>query len=736
MAEKNLSWNLNRRLVDQPARPVWQRDDTFWYHLQTRDGDRFVFVDPEAGVKRAAFDHGRLAEALTRRTGYEISAERLPFLHFDYVDDREAIRFGFREKIWRCDIIRYRCSEVGVLPQSLPASVDSPDGRFSAFVRDYNLWLLDREMEKEIRLTEDGKRGYGYATDSQGWTRSDRPILVWSPDSRRIATFRQDEREVGLMPIVRTGEPRPTLTVWPYALPGDSAVPMLEPVVLDLDSKSVVRLDMEPIHQRTSNCCGLVREGRWADVEWSGDSERLALVETSRDYRQVTLYLADPRTGKVSRVYSESDDIFFESNLAPRGVPNWRALHDSGEFVWFSRRDGWGHLYLHDLSGGEQLSRITEGEWNVVDLVRIDRDNRKVYFTAVGREPGDPYFVRFYRAGLDDGEVELLTGENGNHDISLSPSGRWFTSSFSRPDRSPELLLKSADGGTTRRLERTDTSRLQEAGFRYPLPFSVNARDGTTDLYGLLIKPFDFDPDKRYPIVVSIYPGPQTGSVGTRGFTTFRRGQAHAIAQLGVVVMLLDGFGTPFRSREFHTWWYGDLSDNGLEDQIGAIRQLAERYDWIDADRAGIYGHSGGGYAAATAMLRFPEQFRVGVAGAGNMDNRGYTDYWGEKYQGPLERLNGEESYENQAIHRLADRLKGRLLVTWGTMDTNVHPNMTLRLVDSLIQHNRDFDLMVFPDRGHGYANEPYKLRITWDYFVRHLLEGTPPQDYRIGSIR
>jgi len=260
----------------------------------------------------------------------------------------------------------------------------------------------------------------------------------------------------------------------------------------------------------------------------------------------------------------------------------------------------------------------------------------------------------------------------------------------------------------------------------------VNARDGETDLYGLLYKPSHFNPEASYPIVINIYPGPQIGSVGTRSFSPSRRGQTHALAELGFIVIQVDALGTPMRSKSFHTAWYGDMSDNGIEDQIAAVEQLAERHPWIDAGRAGIYGHSGGGYATMSALLRFPGVFKAGVASAGNMDNRGYTFYWGEKYQGPRVVTDDHDTFASQAIWKKAGQLQDKLLLTYGTTDSNVHPNTTLLLIDELIRENKDFDLIVMPNRGHGYANERYHLRRTFDFFVRHLMDSEPPSQYRM----
>jgi dipeptidyl aminopeptidase/acylaminoacyl peptidase len=809
-AESLLSWNLQDKVLRSDIRPNWIDDDRFWYRVRTSNGFRFYRVDPDARERSHAFNHERLAGALGEAAGRTISPDDLTFTTFRYIHDETAILFRAHEKNWECDLGEYVCRE-SERPEQPANSVLSPDGRWAAFIRDHNLWVRDMEGGEEFALTTGGTERHGFATNSQGWFRSATPVLHWSPDSRKIATYRLDERGVRELHLLETAQDRPILDSWPYALPGDSIVPMHERVILDVESRAKIWLDIEPSHQRTSNCCGLERGDQWADIEWSADASKLAFVTTSRDYREVNLYTADTETGNVRHVYRETAATFFESNLTSRGVPNWRVLFERDEFIWFSRRDEWGHLYLHRLDDGRMLRRITDGSWNVVDVLHVDEQEGRVWFTAAGREEDrDPYLEHLYRVDFgkpgtaavsDDGDtgesagrtdqtesrlrdpdrsaeraaerVEedtrdgirrpegitgtygtsavrdtieiklgnghpvidkpvLLSPQNANHEVAASPSGRFFVDEYS-DFRTPSVtVLRNASGEEVMTLEEADVRPLKETPWVEPEPFTVKARDGETDLYGLIYKPSHFDPGKSYPVVVNIYPGPQIGSVGTRSFSPVRRGQTHALAELGFIVIQLDALGTPLRSKSFHTAWYGDMSDNGIEDQIAGVRQLAERFPWIDAGRAGMYGHSGGGYATMSALLRFPGVFKAGVASAGNMDNRGYTYYWGEKYQGPRIMEDGADTYSDQAIWKDAGQLQDHLLLTYGTMDSNVHPNTTLLLIDELIRENKDFDLIVMPNRGHGYANEHYHLRRTFDFFVRHLLDADPPREYRM----
>jgi dipeptidyl-peptidase 4 len=731
-AERFLAWNVEPLVFGAEVQPQWLPGERFWYRNRIPEGHEFVVVDPARGTRERAFDHERLARALTEQTGVEHRPFALPIARLEPMDDGRGLGFELDRRRWACDVIAYRCERPATPAEQARAEVLSPDGRLAAFRRDHDLWVREVATGRETRLTSDGAQHHGYATDNEGWRSSARPVVVWSPDSRRIKSFRLDERGVGEMHLLETTEGRPILRSWKYALPGDTIVPLYERLVIDVAGARVVPLRAEPDHQRTSSCCGMLRGDVMGDVEWGPDGRRVAYASVSRDYRDVRLRLADAETGEVRTVLEERGEPFFESSAAGRGVPNWRVLHGRGRVLWLSQRDGHAHLYLHDLDSGRLRNRVTSGEWNVIDVLHVDEAGGWVYFTGAGRERGrDPYHRHLYRVRTDGRSLTLLSPEDADHVVTVSPSGRWFVDSYSRVDAPPVTVLRRADGRVVRVLEEADISRLLATGWPRPIPFTARARDGVTELHGVMYRPSDFDPARRYPIINNIYPGPQAGSIGPRTFAAARRGDAQALAELGFVVVQIDALGTPMRSRPFHAHYHGDLGDNGLEDQIAAMRQLAERHPYIDLSRVGIYGHSGGGFATAAAMLRFPDFFHVGVAGAGNHDNRGYTYYWGEKWHGPLvHHPDGTDSYTNQANHLLAGNLRGKLLLSYGTMDNNVHPDMTLLLVDELIRHNKDFDLVVLPNRNHGYGREPYWIRRSWDYFVEHLLGAQPPREY------
>ncbi|MFL5498697.1 MAG: prolyl oligopeptidase family serine peptidase, partial [Gemmatimonadaceae bacterium] len=367
-------------------------------------------------------------------------------------------------------------------------------------------------------------------------------------------------------------------------------------------------------------------------------------------------------------------------------------------------------------------------------LRRVDEASRTLYFVGNAKERGrDPYFRHFYRIKMDGTGLTLLTPEDGDHDIALAPSGQYFVDTYSRPDTPPESLLRDLTGKTIVTLEIGDISRLRATGWKPPTRITVKARDGKTDLYGLMYTPTNLDSTKKYPIVNHIYPGPQTGSVGGRSFSP-ARGDAQALAELGFVVVEIDGMGTPWRSKSFHDAYYGKMGDNTLPDQVAGMKELAGRFRWIDINRAGIYGHSGGGFAAAAAMFRYPDFFKAGISEAGNHDQREYEDDWGERYQGLLVRTpDGSDNYALEANQLLAKNLKGKLLLAHGTQDDNVPPYNTLLVVNALIAANKDFDLLLLPNRAHGFGNEPYMVRRRWDYFVRNLLGAEPPKEYQIG---
>lgn len=610
----------------------------------------------------------------------------------------------------------------------------SPDGSKAAFIRDWNLWVRDVTTNQETQVTTDGVKDFGYATDNAGWVHSDRAILLWSPDSKKIATFQQDQRNVGEMYLVRTKVGHSELSAWKYPLPGDSIVSKIERVVIDLSAPTpkVVRFRMPPDEHRSSVCDHIACGGKLADTEWYPDGSKVAFLSNSRDHKVATLRVADAATGEVRDVLREEVATQFESG---DGDQNWRVLPASNEVIWFSERDDWGQLYLYDLTTGTLKSQITTGEGPVLSIERIDPKSRTIWFVAAGKEKGrDPYYRHLYRIGMNGKGLTLLTPEDGDHNVSLSPDGARFVDTWSRADLPPTAVLRDAKSGKLiATLETGDISKLVATGWKPPTRISVKDRNGKWDLYGVMWTPTNLDSTRKYPIINYIYPGPQGGSVGSRQFSAATRDN-QALAELGFIVVAIDGTGNPTRSKSFHDAYYGRMADNTLPDQIAGMKQLAERYRFIDLDKVGIWGHSGGGFATATAMFRYPDFFKVGISESGNHDNRNYEDDWGERYHGLLVKQGTSDNYEAEANQTMAKNLKGKLLLAHGTMDDNVPPDNTLLVVDALIKAGKDFDLLMIPNAAHGFgAASNYMMRRRWDYFVQHLMGAVPPKEYVIG---
>ena len=695
-AARFLAPNLNGMVVGGSVSPNWQPDGRFWYRTTTLAGPEIVVIDP-ATRKRQRCD-----ASATQCAGIAITRDN---------GDTNAGRGG------RGARGAGRANAAG----SGPPLTMSPDGKRGVFVRDWNLWVRDIATGREKQLTTDGIKYYGYGTDNAGWSTSDRAMVEWSPDSKRIATQQQDERNVGEMYLVSTVVGHPTLRISKFPLPGDSVLAMLHRVVIDVDAGTVTRLRMPPDFHRGT----LGDNIRMTDYVWSPDATRLAIASVSRDHKHAWLSVADVRTGAVRKVYEETVKTQYESRA------QWQVLWDKNEFIWYSERSNWGQLYLYNLGTGALEHAITSGEGPVMSIVRLDEPSRTIWYTAQGREPGqDPYFRHLYRINLDGTHAVSLTPDDGDHTAQLSPNGRYVIDTYSKPDVPPVVVLRDgATGAAVMPLEKADISRLVAMGWKPPIPITMKAHDGKTDIYGLMFVPTHLDPHAKYPIVNNIYPGPQTGSTGSRSFTA-ARSDRQALAELGFVVVTIDGMGTPGRSKSFQDAYYGAMGrDNTIPDQIAGMKQLAAKYPYIDLDRAGIYGHSGGGFATTTAMFRFPNFFKVGIAESGNHDQRENEDDWGERYQGLLVRSpDGTDNYEAEANQRFAKNLTGHLLLAHGTMDTNVPPYQTLLVADALIKANKDFDLLLIPNSNHGYgAASNYMMRRRWDYFVRWLLHTEPP---------
>ncbi len=742
-AEQFMGEQARVMVTGDQVSPRWLADGRFWYRSRVQGGTEFVIVDPAAATREPAFDHDRLASALSVAADTSYEALRLPFDEFEL--DDEGIRFELEDTLrWACDTRGYTCTGPTVIPRRRRSERSSPDGAWVAFTRDHDLWIRSTADSSEVRLTTDGEQWHAYAVNDQCCSqvtapRSDTerpPALEWSPDSRYVATLKLDRRGVEDLHLLETATGRPELHTYRYGLPGDSVIPTYDLHVFDVEARTGRRIDAPTQEAVNTVCCGIMADTVLKDVRWAPEGDAVYFTVGQRDFDRLRLMSADPSTGEAREILEETARTYVETSPLSSVLPNWRIVEGSGEVIWWSERDGWGHLYRYDAGTGRLLNRITEGPWLVHEVVHVDGSAGWVYFTAAGREEGrDPYLRHLYRAALDGSRIELLTPEDADHEITVSPDGRYVVDTYSRYDLPPTSVVRDPSGRVTQTLEEADIDALLEAGWRFPEPFRAKARDGVTDVYGLLYLPSHFDPEGTYPVVDYVYPGPQTGPIGLRRFNANPRGNAQALAELGFIVFLVDALGTPGRSKAFHDSYYGNMGDNGIPDHISVLQQLALRYPQMDLDRVGIFGHSGGGFASTDAILRYPEFFDVAVSSAGNHDNRSYDYTWGEKYQGLVEESEtGGDSFDSQANHLMADKLEGKLLLMYGTLDDNVHPNATLLLIDELIEHNKDFDLIVLPNRNHGYANEPYVVRRTWDYFVRHLLGQEPPRGVRLSA--
>ncbi|HLG38588.1 MAG TPA: DPP IV N-terminal domain-containing protein [Chitinophagaceae bacterium] len=741
-AESLMGYNTQKYIDRGNVTANWMDGDKFWYRVLTPAGSEFIAVDAVKGTRTVAFDHTKLATTLSSATGRSYTASMLPFQSISYSDDSKAIIFRADGKQWKYDLKESTLTPDTSQPKTSAGGqgagrfrggggmeVRSPDGNKAAFIKDYNLWVRDIKTGQQTQLTTDGIKDFGYATDNAGWRGSDRPVLRWSPDSKKIATFKQDQRNVGDMYLTTTNVGHPTLKAWKYPLPGDKDIPMIHRCVINVDEPKVILFNIPPDPHRASLSDDISSSGTFDDIDWSPDGFEIAFLTTSRDHKNEKIRIANALTGEVREVFEETVATQYESG---QGAINWRYLPRTKEFIWYSERDDWGHLYLYDASTGKLKNQITKGNWVVLRMTKVDEKNRMIYFIANGLQPENPYFSQFCKIGFDGKNFAVLTPDAGTHTVSWSPSENYFIDTYSKPDVPSVSVLRDRNGKKIIELERTDVSRLKATGWKPPMPVTLKAHDGKTDIYGLMFTPTNLDPSKKYPVVDYIYPGPQGGSVGSWAFSA-SRGDHQSLAELGFVVVVIEGTGNPDRSKSFHDMYYPNMSENTLPDQVAGIRQLISRHPYMDTTRIGIWGHSGGGFATAAAMFRYPDFFKVGISESGNHDNRNYEDDWGERYIGLLTKSGGGDNYEAQANQVYAKNLKGKLMLAHGLMDNNVPPYNTMLVVEALTKANKDYDLVVFPNAAHGYgASSPYMMRRRWDYFVKNLLGKEPPKEYSL----
>ena len=691
-----------------------------------------------------------------------------------------------------------RLDEDYVAPPARPRwATLSPDGQTVLFARNDNLYAMDAanyaKAQKtpadasivEKKLTTDGEENYSYARairggqddqqqqqqqdqreqqDDQQQQQQDTGVtqdknarvpavnVVWSPDSKRFALVRRDERKVkDLWVINALSSPRPTLETYRYSMPGEENIDQEEMQVFEVASGKRVMVKADrfkdqnlsiataPASQREREDARTLGGGQGQGgqgggggqgqagaagvaAKWlSASPDKIYFTRLSRDMKRLDVCVADATTGEVKTIVEERMNTYIESRPL-------RLVNNGQDLLHWSERDGWGHYYLYDANSGALKNRITEGEFVAMSIDGWDDKTKTLFLSAVGREKSeDPYYPHLYRVGYDGSGLKLLNPGNASHAVTLADNAHYFIDNSSRVDAAPEATLIDTLAGAATKLETPDLGALKEAGFRFPEPFAVKADDGITDLYGVMYKPFDFDENKKYPVIAYVYPGPQTESV-TKTFNP--RGTSMSLAQFGFIVIEVGNRGgNPQRSKWYHNYGYGNLRDYGLADKKAAIEQLAHKHPYIDINRVGIWGHSGGGFMSAAAMLVYPDFFKVAWSESGNHENNIYNNTWSEKNHGIKEvdkdgKITFEFSIEKNS--ELAKNLKGHLMLVTGDIDNNVHPSNTYRLADALIKANKRFDFMILPGKRHAYADAgPYVNQRRAEYFCRYLLGQT-----------
>ncbi len=708
--------------------PHWFADNTrFWYRNDLRGGTKeFILVDAAPGKRGPAFDHAKLAASLSKAAGEAYRADRLPFDRIEFVDDGKALRFRAGGMTWKCDLTSYECVRVGAASRAAPQprsargayqeepvaalqrrrqtgrSPRSADGKWTALVKDHNVFVRAAGDEKEVQLSKDGKEGLAYG------------LLAWAPDSKTVVAFRIEaaqRKEVHLIESSPPGGGRARLRSRPYALPGDK-FPRYEVTLFDVESKKQTR----PVVDRFEH------EWEVPRLRWRKDGRHFTYPQVDRGHQRFRLIEVDSHTGKVRNLIDEQTKTFIWTAHAENrgGSLNW--LDKTEEVIWASEQDGWRHLYLVDVAAGKIKNQITRGEWVVRGIDRIDEEARQVWFRACGRNKGqDPYLIHHYRINFDGTGLVALTEGDGSHTVRSSPDNKYLIDRYSRVDLPPiHELRRASDGKLVCELEKADIGDLKASGWEAPEVFTAKGRDGKTDIWGIVTRPRNFDPKKKYPVIESIYAGPQ-GSFVPKTFSPFSR--YATLANLGFIVVQIDGMGTANRSKAFHDVCWHHLEDAGLPDRILWHKALANKYPWYDVNRVGVYGTSAGGQNAMGALLFHGDFYKVAVAACGCHDNRMDKASWNEQWMGyPV----GPQYAASSNVDN-AHRLRGKLLLIVGELDTNVPPESTMRVVDALVKAGKDFDLLVVPGMGHSNGGA-YGNRRLQDFFVRHL-QGVEPPD-------
>ena len=772
LAARFSSSRLQKLLYSTAVDPHWlQKSDRFWYQYETGEGRTWYIVDPAKAQKKPVFNNTKMAAAITRMVKDPFEAAHLPIENLKFIKDENWIQFQVQSSLEEVkkDTASKRPGattrekkifyfEYNLLTEELTEIKDykkplarptwaslSPDSQTVVFARNYNLYWMDKaNYEKakkkeddssivEHQLTKDGVEFFSYGSSpnetnvekEKNAKKRKSAFVYWSPDSKKFAMMRTDQRKVKeLWVIHNVEEGRPSLETYKYHMPGETEAPVPYMYLFDMATQSQKMINTSAFRNQDISMWSSValqssRDNDYRSNTWLGDEKKFYINRTSRDLKRIDICRVDINTGEIKVLIPERLNTYVE-------IRRLGLVNKGKELIEWSERDGWAHLYLYDEEG-KLKNQITTGSYHVEDIKGVDEKKRVVYFTANAAEPNEnPYYGHLYRINFDGTGLRLLDPGSFDHTVSLNDNAQYFVDTYSRVNTAPKTALFSGDGRKIMDLETTDLSRLMEAGYRFPEPFKVKADDGVTDLYGVMYKPFDFDSTKKYPIIEYVYPGPQTEAVNS-AFTR-SMGNTDQLAQLGFIVITVGNRGgNPGRSKWYHNFGYGNLRDYGLADKKTAVEQLADRYKFIDIDRVGITGHSGGGFMSTAAILAYPDFFKVAVSESGNHDNSIYNRWWSEKHQGVKEEVgeNGDTSflYNIEKNPDLAKNLKGRLMLSTGDIDENVNPANTIRLANALIKANKRFDFVLLPNQRHAYGDMTnYFFWMKADYFAKYLL--------------
>lgn len=727
-AELFLRQNISQKIYHLEVSPNWLKADSgFWYVTNTRQGKRFFVVNWNDKTIKEAFDHENLAQSLSSASGRTVKADSLPFNRIDFTG-KDQVSFSLDDTTWTYKLLNRELEYKITESKTEQQGITSPDGKWTAFTRNYNLYIRNTLTGREKQLSRDGRYQFEYGS-YYGWSdimegengqRPERIFVNWSPDSEKILTQVVDLTQAEKMYLLDFSVDtlfRPRLLSYYRGSPGDTTLVYYKPVIFDIHGNGPVWIDVPKIPHFMGFNAG-----------WSEDGRNITGQFRHRGFKEIDFIEVNPINGKVRKVFSERDEISIEYDMSL-----FQKLRKSNKALITSQRDGWAHKYLYNWENGELINQLTKGEFVVKNIFHVDEENQLIYFVAGGKDKErNPYYNHLYKVKYDGAELELLTPENAHHQLSLSPCKKYFTDNFSKPDTPTQSVLRKLENGEiVMEISKADAGDLAATGWKPPLTFTVKARDGVTDIYGAVWRPTNFNPRKKYPIIDYTYTGPHT-SISPKSFSDAVFNIIQPLAEFGFVVMVVDGLGTAQRSKEFRSWSYNKLGD-GVTDHVLAIRQLAEQYKWIDTTRVGIYGHSAGGYDATRAMLIFPDFYKVGVSSAADHDHRMEKAWWPEMYMGyPV-----GDFYHEQSNVTNAHKLKGRLLMAHGAIDENVNPSATYKMAEMFIREGIDFDMLILPSSNHSFGRQDgdYFTKVRWNYFIKHLLGAEPVHNYRFKTI-